>query len=126
MNGFIAFFTILYYLSIPLILTIGIELGVWKLLCVFFKSFKLKYAFLSIIAVNVATNPSFNILSSLIDPTRELFLLELGFELIIIFVEAGIFYMIYKKEFGKLLLLSTAINFVSYGVGLLIFTPTWL
>jgi hypothetical protein len=126
MNVFTSIFTILYYLLIPLVLTICIELGIWKLISIFSKQFDLKYAWLAVIAVNIATNPAFNILSSLIDPTRKLYLLELSLELIIIFVEAGIFYIIYKKYFGKLLLLSAAINIVSYGIGLLIFPPTWL
>jgi hypothetical protein len=129
MNIIFSAAALFYYILIPLVLTIFIELGVWKLISLLFKKYKsnnFKYMWLSIIAINIATNPALNVLLSLIDPTRQLFVLELGFELAVVFVEAGILYIIYRKEFGKLLLLSAAMNIVSYGMGLILFTPVWL
>ncbi len=109
-----------------LILTIIIEIGVWKSLNLMFKTYDFEMIIASIIAINIATNPAFNILSTLLDPSRTKMFLELGFEVVIIVVEACLLYIIYRKEFKKLLLLSTAMNIISYGIGLLLFRPIWL
>ena len=119
---------IIFILFLYLILTILIELGAWKILSLMFKTYKssnLQMIVWSIIAINVATNPAFNIVSMLFDPFRENMFLELGLEILIIFVESGLLYLIYRKEFRKLFWLSTAMNFVSYGIGLLLFKPNW-
>lgn len=113
-------------LVITLIITIVIELGIWKLIMQLFKRYNLRYFWLSLISVNLATNPAFNIFLTIFDPTRKYILLEIGFELSIIIIEAGLLYLIYRKEFNKLLLLSTIMNLISYGIGLLIFRPIWL
>jgi hypothetical protein len=120
------FIIILNSILIPLILTITIELGVWKSISIIFKKYKNPYLWISIIAINIITNPAFNLMSSILDPSRSLFLLEISLEIVIIFVEATILYIIYKKEFSKFLILSTTINLFSYGLGLLIFTPSWI
>ncbi len=111
-----------------LVLTILIELGVWKVLSLIYKTYKssnLEMIAWSIIAINVATNPAFNIMSMMIDPSRNKMFLEFGLELMIVFIEAGVLYLIYRKEFRKLFWLSTAMNVVSYGIGLLLFRPRW-
>jgi len=123
MNSFILIFQ---SIIIPLILTIGIELGIWKVIQLAFKKYNLPYFWLSIIAINIATNPAFNVISSILDPTRTLFILEIILEVLIIFIEATILYIIYKKEFNKFLILSVIINLFSYGLGLLLFTPVWI
>ena len=114
---------LLQSLILPLILTILIELGVWKSVQSIFKTYNYNYLWVAIISVNMATNPAFNVVSSILDPVRELFLLEFAFEILIILIEASILYLIYKKEFGKFLLLSTIINLFSYGIGLILFRP---
>ena len=121
-----SFILIFQFIFIPLVLTIFIELCVWKFIYVIFKKYDSPYFWLSIIAINIATNPAFNIISSFLDPTRELFFLELGFELLIVFIEAIILYLIYKKKFSKFLILSIIINLFSYGLGLILFTPSWI
>ena len=106
---------------ITLILTILIELGILKLLQTIFKTYNFQYLWISIIAINLATNPVFNLLSSILDPVRQLYLLEIIFELIIVVVEAEILYLIYKKDRIKFYLLSMIINIGSYGFGLVLF-----
>lgn len=123
MNSFILIFQ---SIIIPLILTIGIELGIWKVIQLTLKKYNFYYFWLSIIAINIATNPAFNVISSILDPTRTFFVLEIILEILIIFIEATILYIIYKKEFSKFLILSTIINLFSYGLGLLFFTPLWI
>ncbi|MCF7871729.1 hypothetical protein K9L97_01730 [Candidatus Woesearchaeota archaeon] len=123
MNSFILIFQ---SIIIPLILTIGIELGIWKVIQLTFKKYNFHYFWLSVIAINIATNPAFNVISSILDPTRTLFILEMILEILIIFIEATILYIIYKKEFSKFLILSSIINLFSYGLGLLLFTPLWI
>jgi hypothetical protein len=120
MNSFILIFQ---SIIIPLILTIGIELGIWKVIQLTFKKYNFHYFWLSIIAINIATNPAFNVISSILDPTRKLLFLEIGLEILIILIEASILYLIYKKDFNKFLILSTLINLFSYGIGLILFTP---
>jgi len=120
---------IVLILLFSLTFTILIELGVWKVLSLIFKIYKSNNWELivwSIIAINVATNPAFNIVSMMIDPAREKIIVELLLEILIVFIEAGLLYLIYKKEFNKLVLLSTAMNVASYGIGLLLFRPNWL
>ncbi len=119
---------IISILLLFLVLTIIIELGVWKILSLIFKTYKARNWEMiawSIIAINVATNPAFNIISMMIDSTRDRMFLEFGLDILIIFVEAGLLYLIYRKEFSKLLWLSTAMNVASYGIGLLLFRPNW-
>jgi len=120
------FILILQSIIIPLILTIIIELGVWKSISLIFNNYKHPYFWISIIAINIATNPAFNVISSILDPTRGLFLLEISLEISIIVIEASILYLIYKKEFNKFLILSTLINLFSYVIGLILFTPSWI
>lgn len=123
MNLFILIFQ---SIIIPLVLTIFIELGVWKSISIILKKYKYPYFWLSIIVINIATNPAFNVLSSILDPARTLFLLEIILEIFIIFIEAIILYIIYKKDFSKFLILSAMLNLVSYGLGLLLFPPSWI
>jgi len=123
MNVFILIFQ---SIITPLILTIIIELGVLKLVQTLFRGYNFQYLLLSIIVINMVTNPLFNVLSSILDPLRQLFLLEIGFEILIIGIEAGVLYFIYKKDFNKFLFLSIIINLISYGVGLILFTPSWI
>lgn len=123
MNSFIIVFQ---SIIIPLLLTIGIELSVWKFIQLTTKIYNLEYFWLSIIAINIATNPTLNIILSILDPTRKLFLLEISLEIIVIFIEAGILYLIYKKEFNKFLVISTIINLLSYCLGLIFFNPLFL
>lgn len=111
---------------VPLLLTIGIELGVLKSIQQIFKKYNKPYLWLSLIAINIITNPASNFISSIINPGREIFLIEIGLEILIIFAEAGILFYMYKKEFNKFLILSSIINICSYGIGLLIFRPIWL
>ncbi|MFT4305166.1 MAG: hypothetical protein ACMXX8_03660 [Candidatus Woesearchaeota archaeon] len=120
------FLLILYGIFIPLFLTIIIELSVWKTINKLFNVYNLPYIIFSIIAVNIITNPFLNFFLSILDPLRNSFLLEFGFEIVIIFIEALILFFIYKKEFNKLLLLSAIMNLFSYGIGLIIYTPNWL
>jgi len=120
MNSFIL---IIQSIFIPLILTTIIELGVWKSVVLIFKKYNLQYFWISIIAINLATNPAFNVLSSILDPTRTLFLLEIIFEILIILIEAIILYKIYKKDFNKFLIISAVMNIFSYGIGMLLFSP---
>lgn len=123
MNSFIL---IIQSIIIPLILTIIIELGVWKSISLIFNDYKHPYFWVSIIAINIATNPAFNVISSILDPTRKLLFLEIGLEILIILIEASILYLIYKKDFNKFLILSTLINLFSYSIGLILFTPLWI
>ena len=50
-------------------------------------------------------------------------LLEVIFEIFIVFVEAIVLYIIYLQRFSKFLFLSFVINLFSYGIGLLIYIP---
>lgn len=120
------FLSIIYGIFIPLFLTIIIELSVWKTINKLFEVYNLPYIVLSIIAINIITNPFLNFFLSILDPLRNLFFLEIAFEILIIFIEALILFLIYKKEFNKLLLLSAIMNLFSYGIGLIIYTPNWL
>jgi hypothetical protein len=119
------FSTILYYVAITLILTIIIELATWRSIIEISKEFKVEHIWLAIIIVNVITNPILNIMLSIMDPLREKVLLEIGFEIIIMFVEASLLYFIYRKAFRKFLIHSTIMNTTSYCMGLLIFRPPW-
>lgn len=123
MNFFISYF---YFLFIPLVITICVESFVFWFFQLFLFDCRFRYFFFSIIAVNLATNPLFNFFSFLLDPLRMLFLMEIAFEVLIVLVEWGIFCFIYKKDFLKLFLLSFLLNFFSYVVGLVIFSPSWI
>lgn len=118
------FINLILSILIPLILTILIELIIWFFIIKRFDNLKLFW--LLIIAVNLATNPVLNLLHSFFDPLRSLWLLEIFLEFGVIFIEALIFYLVYKKEFWKLILISLILNFCSYFLGLIIFTPNWL
>ncbi len=107
---------LLQSIIVPLVLTIVVELLISKII-----QSKLECLWASIIAINLATNPAINIITIFLNPLRELFILELGLEILVIFIEAGILYIIYKQEFKKQLLLSFIINLVSYLIGLIIF-----
>lgn len=107
---------------IPLILTLIIEISVWKFIVLVFKKYDYPYFFLSLIALNIATNPALNIFLSLLGPTKATFSLILSLEAVIVFIEAFLLYLIYKKEFPSFLFLSAIINGCSYGLGLLLLT----
>jgi len=117
MNVLILFF-------IPLVLSILIEFGVWGLF--FYKSLKFKYLWLTIIAVNLLTNPMVNCISVFFNPNRSSMLFELSAEVIVVLVETVCFFLIYKKKFKLLLLFSFLANLISYSIGLLLFKPPWL
>jgi len=117
------FFSLFNIIFSPLVLTILIESLIWFFMRSFFEKKSFPYFFLLIVAVNLFTNPSLNFSLSLLDPFRQLFLLEILFEILVVFVEAFIFYIVYKKEFGRLFLISFILNIVSYGIGLILFSP---
>ena len=119
------FLFIFQYLFIPLILTIIIELGAWKFISFIFKNYEFHFFWLSIVAINIATNPLINFIVLTFDPTRSLFVMEIALELLVILIEAGLLYIIYKKNFSQLILISLIINIISYGVGLSLFKPSW-
>jgi len=106
------------WIVLPLVLTILIELGVWKGISLFFKRYALPLFFLSIIAVNLFTNPLLNVFLYFFDAWDLGLLIIL--EVIVIFVEAFIFYKIYKKSFIQFLILATVLNACSFILGLII------
>jgi len=118
-------FVIFQLIILPLILTIIIEVGVWASAHLFTKKYHLRYIWLSILAVNLITNPALNILTSMFNSSRSIFLLEFVFEIIIISIEAMILYLIYRRNFKSLFILSFLMNLASYSIGLLIFQPFW-
>jgi hypothetical protein len=118
--------SVLQIVLLPLFLTLIVEFGVWKSINLLFRKYDLPYIMLSITAVNLATNPAFNVLSSMFDPARAYYIIEILSEVLIIFIEALIFYTIYRKDFRRFVLLSAAMNLVSYSIGLLLFKPAWI
>lgn len=111
---------------IPLFLTIIIELCTWKLVSLFSKEYSLKFIWLSIVALNLATNPFFNFFSNLLDSSRVHMFIEISFEVVIILIEAILLNIIYRKNFLRFLLLSGLMNLASYSIGLILFKPQWL
>jgi hypothetical protein len=103
-----------------LIITIAIELGIWKIISLIFKNHGLKYFIHSIIAVNLITNILLNLLLLFIMPESTFSLLVIALELVIIIIEALIFYIIYRRHFKKFLLISATLNISSYLGGILI------
>lgn len=116
--------TIIFFLM-PL-LTAAIELLVWYLITIFSKKYKTKFIVLSIAGINILTNSLLQIAILLFNQARNHVILELGFEVIIIITEWQILKKIYTEKKCEWLTLSILMNLVSYGIGLILFTPQFL
>jgi len=114
-------FSAINAIFLPLLLTVIIEMTVWKVIELKFRKYTFPYFALSIVAVNMITNPVFNLSMFYFDSQRQFLFVEFGFEIFIIFVEASIYRYIYKESLSKFLLLAMILNFCSYVVGLILF-----
>jgi len=110
---------------VPL-LTTAIEILVWYLVTIFSKKYKTKFIILSITGINILTNSLLQIAILLFNQARNHVILELGFEVIIIITEWQILKKIYTEKKYEWLTLSILMNLVSYAIGLILFTPSFL
>jgi len=105
---------------IPLTLTIIIEESICFVFKLFDKSYNLKGLFTAILAVNIITNPTINIILNFFYSSSIFLILLIILELFVIIIEWQILSYIFKKKSKKMLYLSLIMNICSLLFGALI------